>query len=248
MPRQEEARERQDVLAARAQRLDCDRDDVEPEVEVLAEAAGGDGIAEVAVGGGHHAHVDVPRLRRAHSLHLAVLEHAQQLGLELGRDLADLVEEERAAVGALEAAGAGLERSGERAALVAEELALEHAGRERRAVHGDERRADAVAPVVQQPRDELLARPALTLYQDARRRPRHPPHQLEQIAARRALGDHRLGRVGGGLLAQPRVLALEPHQLDRSRHLRPDLVVVERLGDVVEGAGAHRLHRRGTSA
>ena len=59
-----------------------------------------------------------------------------------------------------------------------------------------------------------------------------------------ALGDHRLGRVGGGLLAQPGVLALESHQLHRPRHLGADLVVVERLGDVVEGAGAHRLHRR----
>ena len=41
------------------------------------------------------------------------------------RDLADLVEEERAAVGLLEAALAARDGAGERALLVAEELALE---------------------------------------------------------------------------------------------------------------------------
>ena len=41
----------------------------------------------------------------ADALELALLEHAQQLGLQLERDLADLVEEERAAVGELEAPG-----------------------------------------------------------------------------------------------------------------------------------------------
>ncbi len=50
-------------------------------------------------------------LRRAHPLQLAGLEHAQQLGLLRERHVADLVEEERAAVGQLEAADAvGLAR------------------------------------------------------------------------------------------------------------------------------------------
>ena len=40
-------------------------------------------------------------------------------------DLADLVEEQRAAVGQLEAAAAPLRRAGERALLVAEQLALQ---------------------------------------------------------------------------------------------------------------------------
>ena len=50
------------------------------------------------------------------------------------RDLADLVEEERAAVGLLEAPLATRDRAGERAALVAEQLALEERLGERRAV------------------------------------------------------------------------------------------------------------------
>ena len=81
-------------------------DDVEPVEEVLR----GTGRAltvglEVAVGRG-----DQPRtstrtgLRAADALELALLQHAQQLRLQLERQLADLVEEQRAAVGQLELA------------------------------------------------------------------------------------------------------------------------------------------------
>ena len=81
------------------------RDDVEPVVEVLAEVARRDLLLEVAVGRGDQAHVDLDRLDAADALELALLERAQQLHLHLDRDLADLVEEQRAAVGQLEAAG-----------------------------------------------------------------------------------------------------------------------------------------------
>jgi hypothetical protein len=54
-----------------------------------------------------------------------LLERAQQLHLHLDRDLADLVEEERALVGELEAPGLAADRAGEGALLVAEELALD---------------------------------------------------------------------------------------------------------------------------
>ena len=55
------------------------------------------------------------------------------------RHLADLVEEHRAVVGELELARLVLDRAGEGAALEAEQLGLEQFGRERRAVHLDER-------------------------------------------------------------------------------------------------------------
>ena len=78
---------------------------VEAVVEILAEPAGLDLLLEVAVGGGDEAHVDVDGLDAADALELALLQRAQQLHLHLDRDLADLVEEEGAAVGQLEAAG-----------------------------------------------------------------------------------------------------------------------------------------------
>jgi len=47
--------------------------------------------------------VDLHRLFAAHALNLVLLQHAQQLGLHVGADLTQLVEEDRAAVRELEA-------------------------------------------------------------------------------------------------------------------------------------------------
>ncbi len=59
-------------------------------------------------------------------VHAALLQHAQQARLHRQRHVADLVEEQRAAVGLLDAAdGAFLARAGEGAADVAEELGLD---------------------------------------------------------------------------------------------------------------------------
>ena len=53
--------------------------------------------------GGDHPHVQGLHLVGAQRLHLLLLQHPQQLGLQ--RQIADLVEEQRAAVGQLELAG-----------------------------------------------------------------------------------------------------------------------------------------------
>ena len=73
--------------------------------------------------------------------HLAVLQDAQKLGLHRQRHLADLVEEERAAVGDVEEARARRRRPGERAAHVAEERGLEERLGHARAVLAHERAA-----------------------------------------------------------------------------------------------------------
>jgi hypothetical protein len=78
------------------------------------------------------------RRRSADGLEAAVLEHAEELHLELRAHLADLVEEDGAAVGELEAADPARDRAGEGAALVAEHLALEQLLRNRAAVHRHE--------------------------------------------------------------------------------------------------------------
>ena len=67
--------------------------------EVLAEAALGDELIEVGVGGRHHPHVDVNRAGLADRQNLPGLEKPEQLRLQVQRHLADLVEEERAAFG-----------------------------------------------------------------------------------------------------------------------------------------------------
>jgi hypothetical protein len=64
-------------------------------------------------------------LRGADGDESALLEDAEELDLEGGAHLADLVEEERAAVGEVEEAGLVGRGAGEGAADVPEELALE---------------------------------------------------------------------------------------------------------------------------
>ena len=94
---------------------------------------------EIAVGGGDDAHVDFDGAVAAQLGELAVLQHVQDLGLQRLRHLADFVEHDRAVLGELELADARRRRAGEGAALVAEQLAFEQLGRQRRAVHLDER-------------------------------------------------------------------------------------------------------------
>src|SRR5262249_41536585 len=88
---------------------------------------------------------------------------AQELHLEVQRELADLVEEERAAVRFFEEAAPIRVRVGERALLVAEELALEQVLRDRAAVDRHEGHVLARRTLMDRARDELLADAALAL-------------------------------------------------------------------------------------
>src|SRR5262249_34220640 len=56
-------------------------DAVQPEEEIRGEASRRDLVAQHAIGGSHHAHVDRERSGAAHAHDLAVLQHAQQLRL-----------------------------------------------------------------------------------------------------------------------------------------------------------------------
>ena len=85
-------------------------DDGEAIVEILAKAPVGDGARQIAVGGGDDAHVDLALLIAAERPHAPLLQHAQQARLQIERQVADLVEEQRAAVRLFEEAVARLRR------------------------------------------------------------------------------------------------------------------------------------------
>jgi hypothetical protein len=101
---------------------------------------------EIAVGRRDDADVELDRLAPADSLDHPVLEEPEDLHLELGRELADLVEERCPAVGGLESPRPGFERAGEAPPFVSEELALEEVLRDGAAVDRDERLVPAAAP------------------------------------------------------------------------------------------------------
>ena len=92
------------------------------------------------------------------ALELAGLEHAQQLACWLSGHVGDFVEEQRAAVGQLEAADAVGLGVGEGAADVAEQLALEDALGDAAGVDRDERPRRAGRHRVQRLRDQRPCR------------------------------------------------------------------------------------------
>jgi hypothetical protein len=112
--------------------------DVDAVEEVHAEALRIDLGLQVDGGGGEHPHVDLDLLRAADAAYATLLQRAQQLCLQLGESCADLVHEERAAVRELEQAEALRVCARERAALMAEQLALEQILGDRAAVYGHE--------------------------------------------------------------------------------------------------------------
>ena len=212
--------ERQDVVPALAQRRHVQLDDLEPVVEILPEGAAGDPVGEVAVGGGHDAHVDLPALVLADAPDLPLLERPQELDLHARRDLADLVQQQRPAVGRLEQARPVLGRAGEGAARVSEELALEQRLGDGAAVDRDEGPGRARGLLVDEPRDPLLARAALAGDEDGGIDLGHAARQVHELPHRGALGDdpQRLLDVGRHADQRPAVLAELP--LGRLQRLR----------------------------
>ena len=185
--------------------------DGEAVVEVFAEGAAGDLFAEVAVGGGDDADVDRDDLVATDPFDLAALEGAEEFGLEVGAEFAELVEEEGAAAGLFEGASPARHRAREGAFDVAEEFGLDEVAGDGRAVEDDEGGLAARALLVDSLGDELLAcagaacdeqgdvgrRDALELAEDLA----HEEAAADEIAEAVLAGDADLDLVFGGLEA-----------------------------------------------
>ena len=149
------------VLAPLAERRNDDGKYGQAIPEVLAELARGNHGRQVAVGGGHDPHVDADRPLAADAVEPAVLQDPQQADLGGQRQLGQFVQQQGAAVGPFEPALPSLDRAGERALLVPEELRVDQFMRDRAAVHADERPLRTRRAVVDRPGNHLLARARL---------------------------------------------------------------------------------------
>jgi hypothetical protein len=162
----------------------------------------------------------------------------QQARLQRGGHVADLVEEQRAAVRLFETATSLRVGAGERALLVSEQLGFEQLRRNRRRVERDEWLALPRAVLVQRAGHQLLAgaRFAGDEYRHARTRETsdRAKHLLHRRRLAQQLGD--LRRLRRRILAAARGLTRTAHQLD-------GLVDVERLRQILEGAAFIRRHR-----
>src|SRR5712672_782376 len=106
--------------------------------QVGAEASLGDGLVEASVGSGDQEDIDLGS-DAANGAHRPVVKQAQKHGLQRDGHVADLVKEQRAAVGLLDKSDcATAPRAGERAVSIAEELGLYQAFGKGGAIDGDE--------------------------------------------------------------------------------------------------------------
>ena len=205
----------------------------------------GDRLAQVAVRGRHHPHVDGQRLHAPDALELPLLDEAQDLALERQRQVADLVEEERAVVGHLGLADLAPAGPGEGPLLVAEQLVLEQGLRDGRAVDGHERapwpareswwsaRLISSLPVPLSPSSSTVASVAAARWMAS----------MVSLSA----GSSPSTR---GQPEAPLVLLLEQHELgdqaapfDRAVEEEQQVVGVDRLGEEVGGPLLHGPHR-----
>ena len=137
-----------------------------------------------------------------------------------------------------------LGRAGERAAHVAEELALEERLDDRGAVDRDEPLRAARPQLVQRARDQLLARARLA---GDERRPdvrRQAANQTEDVLHRRTAPDHaaEFEPLREVAFHRQHLAALRGFIANRGKQVTKTLQV-ERLGEVIERAELDRFHR-----
>ena len=108
------------VVRTLPQRRQSNRKNVQAVIQVFAKLALADGLHEVSVRGRNDADIDFDRIRAADALEFAFLEHAEELDLNVERNFADLIQENRPAVGQLKAAYAAADRPRKRPLFVAE--------------------------------------------------------------------------------------------------------------------------------
>jgi hypothetical protein len=156
-----------DVGAATvAERWKPDRENCESIEEVFAEPAGAEMPLEVPIGGGNESDIHFDLARAAEPPETATLEDVEQLGLQLGDQVADFVEEDGAGVGQLEKPAFGLAIVREGTFFVSEDLGMEKTRAEACAADFDERCGCAGGEGVNQMRDPSLAGTCLTDEQD----------------------------------------------------------------------------------
>src|SRR6202021_2704117 len=105
--------------------------------KVLAKAPFEDERLQILVWGAHHTHVNRNGLAPTQTLDDAVLQKAQQFGLQRRWHVADLVEKQCPALGHFHLAEGLLHGSGECTLLVTKQLALKKLFGNRRTVYGN---------------------------------------------------------------------------------------------------------------
>ena len=167
-------------------------------------------------------------------------ERAEDLRLQRQRQIADLVEKQRAVVRHLEFPRFARDGAGEGPFLVTEQLRLEQVLGNGCAVDGDEGRVAARAEHVQRPGEQLLAGPALAFDEHGRisrgrslQRREHFPQRGVVAHEQRRAASHRQ------FFLEQQILGHDAPLVQRSGDEQQQMVGIDRLGKKVERALFH---------
>src|SRR5262249_37318801 len=192
---------KQDVVAARGERRQPERDNRKPVIEIRAKSAHLCRRHEILAGRRDEPHVHRLAARAAETANGLLLNDLQELALQSLRQQPDLVQEHDAIVSDLEQTRLRLPGIGEGPPLEPEELSLDQCFRDRGAVHVDERSGMARAGTMNQVGEEPLSRARFALDED-RRQPAGPTcmgHEVIDLLADRhdltALAEQFIWRV-----------------------------------------------------
>src|SRR5580698_4089877 len=127
------------IIGAIAQRRKIDLHDIESIEQIFPEGSLLDHFADIATGGGDHAHIDLFILMATNGGEGQRFQHAQKFGLETKLEVADFIDEERATIGLLEPAHAAIGGAGEGSFDMPEKLGFDESGGNRGAIDRHER-------------------------------------------------------------------------------------------------------------
>ena len=191
------------------------------------------------MGRGQDAHVDAYLALLAHRAHGLLLHDAQQLDLHVQRQVGDLVEKQRAALGDWIRPFLSADRAREAAALVTEQLAFHEFGRNRAAVDRDEGTVARAAPHSW----ISFATSSLPVPDSPKMCTGAWLRATRAIISRSCCIAGGAARAGADRTRWCRCRRPARRQLDGARHQLAQHAEVQRLGDEIEGAELQRADR-----
>src|SRR5262245_20188770 len=131
-------------------------------VEILTEPFFLNKTLQIPVSGGYDPNIYGHRGDSSDPVKFPFLQKPQELGLKFQRDIADLVEKDRAAMGQFDLARLATVCAGKRALFMAEQFALQELFRQTHGVNSDKGSIPSFTPVVNGASEDLFAGAAFT--------------------------------------------------------------------------------------
>src|SRR5262245_57679700 len=173
---------------------------------------------KISIGRGNYSDVDAARSLLANALELTFLKDAQELRLEIGWNVTDLVEKKGPPIREFESSDSVTNSPCERAPYMTKEFTLEQLSGKRGAVHLDQGMLRSRASRMNCARDELFTRSRLALHEYIGLGRRNKIDLSQQTSECCTLADDTIHGDRDGCLFT-KVIALELQLLAKSRNL-----------------------------